>query len=225
MENPTPDYYAILGVPSNASMDDIKKAYREKVRQVHPDHNPAPDAAERLQEVLTAYKVLSDPQKREFYTLSRLRKKAPQDSPWRNKSRKRSAAYQLLQVGFLIVGIFILVSVADRVYNEATYAMNAEATTCTPLQWQGVAFGDGYILRLAVNDPNSDILTQGSLYFEQTDYDTYPIGAQVDCFYDANGTTKFARYDDRMLLRITPWGILGLFLVWRGVRYALSPPI
>src|SRR3954468_23541663 len=66
---PPRDYYAILGVPRNASADEIKKAYRRLARELHPDLNPSADAQERFKEVSAAYEVLSDPQKREIVDL------------------------------------------------------------------------------------------------------------------------------------------------------------
>src|SRR3954451_465073 len=60
--------YEALGVPKNASADEIKKAYRKLVRQYHPDKNPGDAAAEtRFKEIQHAYDVLSDQEKRKQY--------------------------------------------------------------------------------------------------------------------------------------------------------------
>jgi molecular chaperone DnaJ len=61
------DYYEILGVPRNASSDDLKSAFRRLARQYHPDVNKSPDAEEQFKEINEAYAVLSDDQKRAAY--------------------------------------------------------------------------------------------------------------------------------------------------------------
>jgi molecular chaperone DnaJ len=61
------DYYEVLGVPKDASKDQIKAAYRKLALQYHPDRNKAPDAEERFKEISEAYAVLSDDAKRAQY--------------------------------------------------------------------------------------------------------------------------------------------------------------
>lgn len=61
------DLYAILCVSKTATDDEIKKAFRRKARELHPDVNKAPDAEERFKELNEAYDVLSDSTKRAQY--------------------------------------------------------------------------------------------------------------------------------------------------------------
>jgi hypothetical protein len=52
------DYYEILGIPFNSSVDEIKKAYRKKARLYHPDINPSPDAKDHFISLTEAYEFL-----------------------------------------------------------------------------------------------------------------------------------------------------------------------
>ena len=63
------DYYDILGVPRDASIEDIKKAYRKLARQLHPDVNSGAGSEERFKEVGRAYEVLSNPERRQLYDM------------------------------------------------------------------------------------------------------------------------------------------------------------
>lgn len=61
------DYYKILGVTSNASEVEIKKAYRQLSYKYHPDKNPDPAVAEQYKLINEAYETLNDPQKKSQY--------------------------------------------------------------------------------------------------------------------------------------------------------------
>ena len=63
------DYYEVLGIANDASGEEIKRAYRKLARELHPDLNPDPTAAEKFKEITTAYETLSDDQKRRMYDL------------------------------------------------------------------------------------------------------------------------------------------------------------
>src|ERR1051325_10085981 len=62
------DYYEVLGVSKSASADEIKKAYRKKALEYHPDRNPNnKEAEEKFKEAAEAYEVLGDEQKKKRY--------------------------------------------------------------------------------------------------------------------------------------------------------------
>ena len=67
------EHYAALGLKSDATLSDIKKAFRQKASQFHPDRNSDPDAPARFREVQEAYDVLSDDDKRKAYDDNRRR--------------------------------------------------------------------------------------------------------------------------------------------------------
>jgi hypothetical protein len=88
------DYYEILSIQSNASIDDIKKAYRKKARLYHPDINPAPDAKDHFISITEAYEFLIANHEK-IMTDDQLYQQAMED--WRkyrqDRSRKRATVY------------------------------------------------------------------------------------------------------------------------------------
>src|SRR5579871_2069639 len=61
------DYYETLGVPRDATQEQIQAAYRKLARKYHPDINKAPEAEEKFKEINEAGEVLRDPEKRRKY--------------------------------------------------------------------------------------------------------------------------------------------------------------
>ena len=67
MKTSSKDYYNLLGVQPDATLAQIKTAYRRLAKQYHPDVNNSPDAAERFREITEAYDTLADPDRRRRY--------------------------------------------------------------------------------------------------------------------------------------------------------------
>jgi curved DNA-binding protein CbpA len=86
----TKNPYKALGLPREASQDDIRKTHRKLVRKYHPDANPEdPRAEERFKEVQRAYEVLSDEKKRREYDEGL--RTSSRGSPGRSRSRESSS--------------------------------------------------------------------------------------------------------------------------------------
>jgi hypothetical protein len=88
------DYYEILGIPVNSTIEEIKRAYRKKARLYHPDINPAPDAKDHFIIITEAYEFLIANHEK-INTDEEAYQKAMDD--WRkyrqDRSRKRASVY------------------------------------------------------------------------------------------------------------------------------------
>lgn len=67
------DHYAALGLASDATLAEIRKAFRQKASSYHPDRNAAPEASARFQAVQAAWEVLSDEARRQAFDDNRRR--------------------------------------------------------------------------------------------------------------------------------------------------------
>lgn len=88
------DHYTALGLASSATLADIKKAFRQKASQYHPDRNTDAEAPARFRAVQEAYDVLADDSKREAYDNNRRRNLL--DNPAETASEIWQAYFELL---------------------------------------------------------------------------------------------------------------------------------
>lgn len=88
----TKDYYAILGLRRGASAAEIKSAFRRLSFEIHPDHNPSPDANRRMAELVEARDVLTDPARRERYDIEIRAYSGGPKAPTAMGERRREAA-------------------------------------------------------------------------------------------------------------------------------------
>lgn len=111
-----PDYYGQLGVSPSASREEIQEAYRRKARETHPDRNPDdPAAAQRFQQVKTAYQVLQDPQRRARYDDARAAQRRIPSGLTMNQQAPAGCGGYMWRVaaGMLAFGLFLALEAMD----------------------------------------------------------------------------------------------------------------
>jgi DnaJ family protein C protein 17 len=118
-----PDYYAILNVSSSATKEEITKAYRKRVFQVHPDKNPdLPNAKNLFNDVQKAYEVLSDEKAKEAYDAllkakaSRLKREREMDEKRKKMKEDLLARERVRSTNALLSLFLILPSLAPHVF-------------------------------------------------------------------------------------------------------------
>lgn len=102
------DYYAALGVPVDADLPQIKKAYRKLARLHHPDVSTAPDAEARFKEAAEAYATLKDPEKRAAYDELGRRPQGEEFSAppqWRHDHASEAAGFENADLAELLASL------------------------------------------------------------------------------------------------------------------------
>lgn len=114
----SPDYYHLLGVPSQADAREIKKAYRRKVGRVHPDSNANPTGCSRpFLELSDAYRILRDPALRYHYDLSRNHLSRWRERPaWPFPTDKKPAVLVWYLTGLIFIFTVLLIFLDMIVY-------------------------------------------------------------------------------------------------------------
>jgi len=90
----TGNFYEILGVPADATPEEIQKAYHRLALTHHPDVRKASDAEERMKDINAAYEVLSDPEKRRQFDQKRVIKEPPPIRPDRPEQHNKQPRYE-----------------------------------------------------------------------------------------------------------------------------------
>jgi hypothetical protein len=217
----TRDYFMILGLGREATSEQIKQAYREKVRQYHPDLNPDPAAAARFQEVVEAYEVLSDEAKRQVYVArtfpqAHQRPSPPQASPaWAFKQERLRRKNDYLYWALVFFSLAMLGSLLIGWNQRLSLAEDLEEAQCRVMDWEVTRDSDGrqyydlhYTIQLPwLNEPSFEFRRFESLN------QNYEVGENFTCYY--NKLTKappyrFERYELLDWLRSLPWLLLAL---------------
>lgn len=94
-----PSYYEILGVSINATEDEIRKAYRRRAKEFHPDLNKAPDAGAKFLIVKKAYETLINKNKRIVYNNKRKNPHSSYDAymAWKKKKKEEEEREEFLR--------------------------------------------------------------------------------------------------------------------------------
>lgn len=88
------DYYAILGVPQSATLEELRTAYRSMSKKYHPDKNPGKDMTSLMQDINEAYAILKDERKRSLYDAEYNRFiKAKQDRQIKEEKEEKASSY------------------------------------------------------------------------------------------------------------------------------------
>ena len=112
------NYYHLLNVDLKADLNTIKKAFRREVAIYHPDNNKSPEARERFEQLVEAFDILSNEEKREVYDQMLqfeatnkpvIIEKKEQYEDWKKESKKKSKKWEDFGIEeLLLLDIFVL---------------------------------------------------------------------------------------------------------------------
>ena len=151
------DYYAQLGVPRDASLDLIKKAYRKLARQHHPDVSKVPDSEEKFKAAAEAYATLKNPEKRAAYDELGSRPEGEDFSPppqWSGSSGAQGPRFEDIDLADLLAamgrGHGSPVSAHGRDYETSASIQVEDAYTGTTLKLDLEDAGGGRVLEVTI---------------------------------------------------------------------------
>ena len=213
------DYFSILGVKVDATPDEIKRAYRQKARQFHPDLNDAPGAEDQFRLVSEAYRVLSDTRQRAAYVQTRIQAAALDKRMTRHKPHRRYTNSQItLHIGYLLVGVIMMAWVLDRGAFFVSAARASVQMECTASRWQPLAEENQFRLSYTANVPGQSAQINGSAIL-----DGRPAAYNAEtftCYYIENTSAlRLDPYGTGDVLRLLPWGALAVFLTVQAGRF------
>lgn len=142
------NYYDVLGVDRDASLEQIKFAFRTKAKETHPDRNPdVPNANEKFNIIATAYAVLSDPIAREKYDQGLdINYEDTEISVYEIElfiamMKKELAPYKKAAMGKMISGLIWLAIGVFVSISSYTDAVNSPEGGTAVIMWGAIIFG------------------------------------------------------------------------------------
>jgi molecular chaperone DnaJ len=150
------DHYEILGVPKNASPDEIKSAYRKLSKQFHPDVNKDPNSEEKIKQINEAYSVLSDPNKKAQID-------QPQ-TPFTNWNEVNFAKRQNFNTPLSIRVNLNLEDLFNKINRKILYARQKFCSQCTG---EGGKGGRNACMTCMGSGQNKQTIQHAGFFFEQ----------------------------------------------------------
>ncbi|TRX02029.1 DnaJ domain-containing protein [Flavobacterium gawalongense] len=88
------DYYKVLNISENATLEEIKKAFRELAKEYHPDKNKSIDASQKFRDVFEAYEILKDKITKDIFDERRRKFYNKQSAEFKNEKYTKSETYE-----------------------------------------------------------------------------------------------------------------------------------